>query len=117
MKGIAITLATREDAEAIAGIEKLTGIKLPRVDGEEPKAAPIEEAPREEKAPRSRSRSRAKPKAEAPRQGRSARAKGRSAAWGTPRPQACSQAQAEPRTRMTTTGTAQSPASCPSAHV
>ncbi|MGH6706873.1 MAG: DEAD/DEAH box helicase, partial [Sphingomicrobium sp.] len=66
MKGIAITLATREDAEAISGIEKLTGIKLPRVEGDEPKTAPVEEAPREEKAPRSRSRTRAKPKTEAP---------------------------------------------------
>jgi superfamily II DNA/RNA helicase len=64
-KGIAITLATREDGEAIGAIEKLTGMKLPRVDGEEAKAAPAEEeAPREEK--KSRSRSRAKPKAEAP---------------------------------------------------
>ncbi len=32
MKGIAYTLATREDAEAIAAIEKLTGMKLPRAD-------------------------------------------------------------------------------------
>jgi superfamily II DNA/RNA helicase len=31
MKGIAITLATREDAEAVAAIEKLTGIKIARV--------------------------------------------------------------------------------------
>jgi superfamily II DNA/RNA helicase len=30
--GIAITLATKEDAEAVAGIEKLTGIKIPRPD-------------------------------------------------------------------------------------
>ena len=65
MKGIAITLATREDSEAIASIEKLTGIKLPRVEGDEQKAAPVEEAPREEKPSRSRSRSRGKPKAEA----------------------------------------------------
>ena len=65
-KGIAITLATREDGEAISGIEKLTGIKLPRVEGDEPKSALVEEAPHEEKTPRSRSRSRAKPKAEAP---------------------------------------------------
>jgi hypothetical protein len=64
MKGIAITLATREDSEAIGAIEKLTGIKLPRVEGDEPKAAPVEEAPREEKPSRSRSRSRGKPKAE-----------------------------------------------------
>ena len=65
-KGIAITLATREDNEAIASIEKLTGMKLPRVDGGEPKAAPVEEASREERPARSRSRSRGKPKAEAP---------------------------------------------------
>src|SRR5205085_2671128 len=31
MTGIAITLATRADAEAIAGIEKLTGLKIARV--------------------------------------------------------------------------------------
>jgi superfamily II DNA/RNA helicase len=65
-KGIAITLATREDSEAIASIEKLTGIKLPRVEGDEPRAEAAEETPREEKAPRSRGRSRAKPKAETP---------------------------------------------------
>jgi superfamily II DNA/RNA helicase len=35
MKGIAITLATREDAEAVAAIEKLTGMKIPRVGAEE----------------------------------------------------------------------------------
>ena len=66
MKGIAITLATREDADAIAGIEKLTGIKLPRVEGDGPRAEPVEEAPREEKPARSRSRSRGKPRSEAP---------------------------------------------------
>ncbi len=38
-KGIAITLATREDGEAVAGIEKLTGIKIPRAG--DPKAAII----------------------------------------------------------------------------
>ena len=64
MKGIAITLATREDGEAISAIEKLTGLKLPRIDGDAPTPAPAEEAPREEK--KSRSRSRSKPKAEAP---------------------------------------------------
>ena len=30
MKGIAITLATREDGEAVAAIEKLVGYKIPR---------------------------------------------------------------------------------------
>ncbi|HJS60719.1 MAG TPA: DEAD/DEAH box helicase, partial [Pseudolabrys sp.] len=34
MKGIAITLATREDSEQVAAIERLTGMKLPRVDAE-----------------------------------------------------------------------------------
>src|SRR5215217_2320774 len=34
MSGIAITLATRPDAEAVAGIEKLTGLKIARHGGE-----------------------------------------------------------------------------------
>jgi superfamily II DNA/RNA helicase len=38
MKGIAITLATREDAEAIAGIEKLIGHKIPRAGAPAPEA-------------------------------------------------------------------------------
>jgi superfamily II DNA/RNA helicase len=52
MKGIAITLATREDSEAIQRIEKLIGHKIPGV-------APVEEtpAPAEEAAPRKRERS------------------------------------------------------------
>jgi superfamily II DNA/RNA helicase len=77
MKGIAYTLATKEDSEAIAAIEKLTGFKINRVDSEGGSAAPsVDRAPtgeaaapaeqREAKAPRSRSRSRAKPPAEAP---------------------------------------------------
>jgi superfamily II DNA/RNA helicase len=38
-KGIAITLATREDSDAVAGIEKLTGLKIARVGkAEEPQA-------------------------------------------------------------------------------
>ncbi|QIK77845.1 DEAD/DEAH box helicase [Sphingomonas piscis] len=47
-QGIAITLATKEDAEAVANIEKLTGIKIPRpeaapqADAEEPAAEPKE---------------------------------------------------------------------------
>jgi superfamily II DNA/RNA helicase len=32
MKGIAVTLATREDAEAVSAIEKLTGVKFARAD-------------------------------------------------------------------------------------
>ncbi len=41
-KGIAITLATRDDAEAVAQIEKLTGIKIPRV-GQAANEAPAPE--------------------------------------------------------------------------
>ena len=47
-KGIAISLATKEDAEAVAQIEKLTGMKIPRAGGEEPKADPVPEAREEE---------------------------------------------------------------------
>ncbi len=56
-KGIAITLATREDAEAIASIEKLTGFKIARVgkgetsEAESPPAAePKKSEPRKPKA-------------------------------------------------------------------
>ena len=73
MKGIAYTLATREDAEAVAAIEKLTGFKINRVDSEGGTAAPsVDRAPVadtpapveqvEERAPRARGRSRAKPR-------------------------------------------------------
>ena len=66
MKGIAITLATRADAEAVAAIEKLTGHKIPRAGGaaKEPvaepkaKAAETKPAPKKaapEKAPKERS--------------------------------------------------------------
>ena len=76
MKGIAYTLATREDSEAIAAIEKLTGFKINRVDSEGGSAAPsVDRAPGaeasapverdEERAPRVRGRSRAKPRADA----------------------------------------------------
>ncbi len=81
MTGIAYTLATREDAEAVASIEKLTGFKINRVDSEGGSAAPsVDKAPAANKpkapaaevasiegadggrpAPRSRSRSRVKP--------------------------------------------------------
>ena len=78
LTGIAYTLATKEDAEAIAAIEKLTGFKINRVESEGGSAAPsVESAPaavdvpparveqREERAPRSRSRSRANPRDDA----------------------------------------------------
>src|SRR5687767_14007389 len=45
-KGIAITLATREDADQVAAIEKLTGLKLPRVDAEA--TADVVEDPQQE---------------------------------------------------------------------
>ncbi len=54
MTGIAVTLGTKEDGEAVAAIEKLTGIKIPRVDasggqvpasGEEPPESPPKQAP------------------------------------------------------------------------
>jgi superfamily II DNA/RNA helicase len=50
-KGTAFTLATKDDAEAIANIEKLTGIKIPRSDGtvdgtpQEVVAVDVDEAP------------------------------------------------------------------------
>ena len=57
-KGIAIMLATRQDAEAVAGIEKLTGLKIARGGKpQEPQAAPSEAAPRGRK-PRPKGRSR-----------------------------------------------------------
>jgi superfamily II DNA/RNA helicase len=46
-KGVAITLATKEDAERIADIEKLTGIKIARVGA--PDAPPAEEKAKSEK--------------------------------------------------------------------
>ena len=58
MTGIAITLATREDREAVAAIEKLTGLKIARHGGEARAAdAPAAEpAPRAEAAPKPRGR-------------------------------------------------------------
>jgi superfamily II DNA/RNA helicase len=57
-KGIAITLATRADAEAVAGIEKLTGLKIARVG----KAADAQPAPEPRKAERKPEKAEAKPK-------------------------------------------------------
>jgi superfamily II DNA/RNA helicase len=53
MKGIAITLATREDAEAIDRIEKLVGHKIPRSGGSEkqPEAPKAETPAKTEKRP------------------------------------------------------------------
>jgi superfamily II DNA/RNA helicase len=78
MKGIAITLATRADGEAIDRIEKLIGHKIPR-SGEKP----TDEAPEAETKPRA---PKAKaPKAEKPR------------APAEPKPERAAARKAEPR--------------------
>src|SRR4051794_28299941 len=60
MTGIAITLATRQDAEAVAGIEKLTGLKIARTGkSPEPEAALEEAKPR--RSDRKRAKAPAKP--------------------------------------------------------
>jgi superfamily II DNA/RNA helicase len=53
-KGIAITLATREDGEAVAQIEKLTGLKIPRVEQAEAEPVAEERTPKAEKPRRER---------------------------------------------------------------
>jgi superfamily II DNA/RNA helicase len=64
MTGIAITLATRQDAEAVAGIEKLTGQKISRAGkAAETQTAPEKSEerlaePKQEKAPPRRERTR-----------------------------------------------------------
>lgn len=66
MKGIAITLATRADAEAVAAIEKLTGHKIQRIGGA-PAAEPAESAkPTEKAAPRKAPAAEKAPKQRAP---------------------------------------------------
>ncbi|HVF82541.1 MAG TPA: DEAD/DEAH box helicase [Sphingomicrobium sp.] len=66
-KGTAITLATREDAEAVAQIEKLTGMKIARTGNTNPAgdAEPAAESkPKREARPRRESRKREEPKRE-----------------------------------------------------
>src|SRR3954465_4746770 len=64
MTGIAITLATREDAEAVQRIEKLIGHKIPRAGAPEAKTeTPAEQAPAAEAKPKSATRAK-KPKTE-----------------------------------------------------
>ncbi|HVM22432.1 MAG TPA: DEAD/DEAH box helicase [Sphingomicrobium sp.] len=69
-KGIAIMLATREDAEAVAAIEKLTGLKIARVGKTE---QAVEELAVERPAKRQREAKapKARPQREAPREPRS----------------------------------------------
>lgn len=72
-KGIAITIATREDSEAVAQIEKLTGIKIPRAGQpeaeepaaeEKPKKARRAEKPAQEKPVREKTEQKTEPKRE-----------------------------------------------------
>jgi superfamily II DNA/RNA helicase len=58
-KGKAITLATREDSEAVAQIEKLTGTPIQR-SGADPSAPASEEAASEESGSESKGRSRSR---------------------------------------------------------
>jgi superfamily II DNA/RNA helicase len=67
MTGIAITLATREDGEAVGRIEKLIGHKIPRAGGEpakEPEQAAKSAKPKSEPKAEARSKPHAEPKAE-----------------------------------------------------
>jgi superfamily II DNA/RNA helicase len=50
--GTAITLATREDNEAVGAIEKLTGTKISRAETSEPQTAPVEAKRPEKRAER-----------------------------------------------------------------
>ena len=61
MKGIAITLATREDAEAVGAIEKLIGSRIARSGGKEGDEH-AQPAPAEDRKPRGRTRD--KPRSE-----------------------------------------------------
>jgi superfamily II DNA/RNA helicase len=79
MKGIAITLATREDGEAVDRIEKLIGHHIPKSSAAAPDAAG--EPEKEEKTPRQRAgeeTSRAKTKPEARLEEKAAKANAKS---------------------------------------
>ena len=70
MKGIAITLATKEDGDAVAAIEKLTNTKISRFSGDgSAEGAPATATPASEEAPREKRertpRAKAAPKAAA----------------------------------------------------
>jgi superfamily II DNA/RNA helicase len=54
MTGIAITLASRADAEAVAGIEKLIGHKIPRAGAPAKESKPPEEPKAEKPEPKAR---------------------------------------------------------------
>ncbi|HVM23008.1 MAG TPA: DEAD/DEAH box helicase [Sphingomicrobium sp.] len=94
MKGIAITLATREDAEAVAAIEKLTGFKIARVGG----AAKAEaaDAPAAEEARREQPRERQAPRAEEKRPSRARSERKPPKAADKPQPRPEREPEAEP---------------------
>ena len=74
MKGIAITLATRDDAEAVAAIEKLTGTKIARVgNSEEAPKSPDAPESREPRTPRQTRERREPREPREPREGREPR--------------------------------------------
>ena len=82
MKGIAITLATREDGEAVSRIEKLIGHKIPRAAAsrrESRNARSPEAAPRQAKAARKPSARERAAEAEPGREQSAARGRGRAA--------------------------------------
>ncbi len=89
-KGIAYTLAAREDAEQLAAIEKLTGLKLPRVDGEAKGEAPTADSPATQAVEPSRSGGRRRAKSEkaqpAPREEKRAPETAKRAAEQAPAP-------------------------------
>ncbi len=70
-KGIAISIATKEDSEAVAQIEKLTGLKIPRVGQAETEASEPAEEPR--RAPPERPKQEKKERRPEPRREKAAR--------------------------------------------
>jgi superfamily II DNA/RNA helicase len=72
MKGIAITLATRDDAEAVAAIEKLVGHKIARagdkISDEPARPARAEKVPAEKPAPKVKSKQTQEVAAKPPRE-------------------------------------------------
>ena len=89
--GKAFTLATPDDAEAVADIEKLTGVKIERA-GSATKAAPRTDAERDEEKPKRAARAKPEPKA-AP----ASRAKTEPKAEPAPRPERAPRPAPAPR--------------------
>ena len=122
MKGIAITLATREDAEAVAAIEKLIGHKIARVGNDRersrrPKrasAARSREAGQSREAGRKPEQARRSPRRRPER--RQAGAESTQARQPKQRPSRKRRPSARPSSRTSAAnGTARCPASCRSA--